>query len=250
MESSSGWATEPQDTRERTCECPLGPFRVRHTLRLARNPDGRSVTVTRTHEVTVEWYADTGLDDWLSTVATHLAEYGDRDPTDPAGDGRFRAEPVDATVVPATVGPLDDTYHFWNTPLARLQRDEGYPDEVRSLTVDLASGPVALWSSDASDDVDGRVGVEVTGRERFQRPVDGEVWSPVGERSVPSLSGLAELAAETVGSADVDSDVAVVAAAVQERVETVSRAFGWSGGEDPYRIPDSAVRTATTVPGG
>lgn len=74
-ESNGGWATGPQDTRERTCECGPGGMSVLHTLRVARHPDSSTVTVTRTYEATVEWTADLSLSAWLRAVAEVTPPY-------------------------------------------------------------------------------------------------------------------------------------------------------------------------------
>jgi len=195
-----GWATAPQDTRERTCEYTGSrPFSVLHSLRVARAPDPSTTTVVRTYEVTVEWTAAPDLPAWLGTVAETCTPYGgDRfgtGETAPVEDGRFRAAPVDATVrPPGGDGPaLSDPYHYWNTPLARLQRDDHYPASVSRLAVDLAEGPDAVWTGEATasgtvERVPGdreeyaRVGLEFTARERLQRSTDDATpWAPVAE---------------------------------------------------------------------
>lgn len=277
-----GWATAPQDTRERTCECGLGPLSVLHTLRVARNPDPTNVTVARTYEATVEWTADLSLPEWLRAVAEVCPAYAadrfgpDGGPPRPAqdgpegagADGRFRAAPVDATVRPADAEPpgLSDPYHYWNTPLARLLADENYPEHVASLAVDLLEGPEAVWAARATAGVDptslpgdrddySRVGLEFTARERFRRPADGaadpdEGWTRAGEALGPETAVFAPAVARTMAPAVGESRGETVdraIRAVEERVDAVWEAFIRQDG-DPYAIPGAAVEAATSVP--
>lgn len=292
-----GWATRPQDTRERTCEWAAGPLSVLHTLRVARHPDPRSVTVTRTHEATVEWTADPnlGLPGWLRALAESFPPYeadrfghprdgdGDGDaegsetdcPGGACADGRFRAAPVDATVRPTGDGQvgLSDPYHYWNTPLARLLADDGYPAGVGSLTLDLLEGPTAVWTAGSTAGVDphslpgdptdyDRVGLEFTGRERFRRPVadrecdpggegddPGDRWTRAGDPAPPATGPLGRVVAATLadpvdGRGD-GSGATEAVAAVEDRIAAVWRAFRREAG-DPYAIPDEAVETATS----
>ncbi|MFW6376383.1 MAG: hypothetical protein ACOC0F_00250 [archaeon] len=240
------WATGPRDTRERTCGHSIEPvFSVRHAFRVARDPAPTGVTMTRTYEATVEWTSVLDLPDWLSAVADALTPYeADRfgadtpsdatDTGDATADGRFLAAPVEATVRPGGSDPIQsEPYHYWNTPLARLQADDNYPDAVVSTTVDLVDGPEAIWSgASTAGGVDGRVleggfdeysrvGVSVTARERFRRSdgtasggeetgvgsgahtgvgpeADTADWGPVGESASPDLRLLGSIVDATV----------------------------------------------------
>ena len=277
-----GWATAPQDTRERTCECGVGPLSVLHTFRVARHPDPTTVTVARTHEATVEWTADLELEGWLRAVAELCPAYAaDRfgpegtaprptvaGPEGAGADGRFRAAPVDATVRPAGDGPtgLSDPYHYWNTPLARLLVDDNYPDRVTSMAVDPLEGPRAVWSGGSTAGIDpttlpddheeyARVGLEFTARERFRRstgaadPADD--WTRAGEPVGPETGVVAPTVEATVAPAvrDLAGKAALDGAVgtVQRRVRAVWDAFGHRTG-DPYAIPEAAVEAATSAP--
>ncbi len=283
-----GWATDPQDTRERTCEWPLPPaFCLRHRLRVDRSPAPESVTVTRTHRASVEWTADVDLPAWLRAVAQICTPYGrrgddrDRFHTDPPGDpssdddapildrdadtdGRFRAAPVEATVRPpdGDGGGLSDPYHYWNTPLARLRSDEHYPDCVASATVEPVDGPDATWTGasavgatvgtipDLDVEAHSRVGLEVTTRERFRR--DGGAWRAVDDTMSPELGGIAGLVEVTLAPAVRQriggQERDRALRTAVDRVAAVWRAFSLDGG-DPYSIPESAVEAATAQSG-
>lgn len=280
-----GWATRPQDTRERTCECGLPGLSVLHTFRVARHPDPSTVTVTRTYEATVEWTADLPVPAWLRAIAAVAPAYeADRfgageGSEGSSGDGRFRAAPVDATLRPAGTHPagLSDPYHYWNTPLARLLADDEYPAAVTSLTVDLLDGPKALWCGDATAGVDAgtlpgdrdeyaRVGLEFTARERFRRP-SGEGtggggagddadspanrWSRAGDPAPPATDQLGPLVEATLASparewAAGEAGVGGLVGSVESRVGSVWRAFRRSE-DDPYAIPGPAVEAATAA---
>ncbi|HKL29644.1 MAG TPA: hypothetical protein VJ898_10300 [Natrialbaceae archaeon] len=232
------WATRPRDTRERTCGHSIAPvFSVRHAFRVARDPAPTGVTVTRTYEATVEWTSALDLPGWLSAVADVLTPYeADRfggvaeSRPDSTADGRFLAAPVEATVRPGGSNPIQsEPYHYWNTPLARLQADDGYPDAVVSVTIDLVDGPEAIWSgASTAGGIDGRslegplddysrVGVTITARERFRRSEGGETateagaaavgpeadtadWEPVGESASPDHPWLGSIVDATVAS--------------------------------------------------
>ncbi|MFT4890884.1 MAG: hypothetical protein ACI9YT_001805 [Halobacteriales archaeon] len=253
VSDDESWVTRPRDTRERTCGHSVARlFSVRHAFRVARDPDPTGVTVTRTHEATVEWTSELDLPAWLSEVAEVLTPYeADRFGTDGASgtdataDGRFLAAPVEATIRPGGSGPVEsEPYHYWNTPLVRVREDDGYPADVVSATLDLVDGPEAVWtgastaggidgrSLDGDIDAYSRVGVTVTGRERFRRPAhedgpeptdaaagngtvdrgsaragedatvgDGaevDRWEAVGQRSVPTLDFLGSIVDATV----------------------------------------------------
>jgi len=282
------WSTRPRDTRERTCGHPIAPmFSVRHAFRVARDPAPQGVTVTRTYEATVEWTSRRDLPGWLAAVADVLTPYdadrfgvGGRSRPDPTADGRFLAAPVEATVRPGDGDPIGaEPYHYWNTPLARLQADDRYPGAVVSATVDLADGPDAIWtgtstaggldarSLDGDLDDYGRVGVTITGRERVRRTADetdpaneGEsgpetkadrgVWTSVGESSTPEFSWLGSIVDATVvpeartstGSGETAPDGEPVSAVerVATRIDAAWTAFErWDVG--PVESEDESV---------
>lgn len=274
-----GWATGPQESRERTCEFTRTPlFSVFHTLRIARSPAPGETTVSRACEVSVEWTTRRDLPSWLSAVAECCTPYdgnrfGDGD-GDAASDGRFRSAPADATVrPPETADPaLSDPYHYWNTSLGRLQADDHYPDHVGAATVDLVDGPDALWTGASTAGAPGdhlpedreayaRVGLEFTARERVRQST-GDCHAPVvdagspergfrhvGESSTPTTEGLAELVGATLPAALAeDHDVDAALRAVERRIDDVWAAFRWDGESQPYRIPEAAVEAATTSP--
>lgn len=275
------WETPPRDTRERTCGHAIPPlFSVRHAFLLSRDPDPKGVTVTRTYEATVEWTSTLDLSSWLSAVAEELTPYesdrfsadeqtGETPHSDATTDGRFLAAPVEATVRPGGNDPVEsEPYHYWNTPLARLQLDDGYPDAVVSATTDLVDGPEALWTgASTAGNIDARsmdcdvgdynrVGITVTGRERFRRsigdgsavPTDGAAvgdmdrspfghddntqgssqnaeageWVRVGASSEPTLRSLRSIVESTI--APTVRDVA--------------------GGESEVSVEDAAERVA------
>jgi len=290
------WATGPRDTRERTCGHAIPPiFSVRHTFRVDRDPATPDVTVTRTHEATVEWTSDLDLPGWLAAVADVLTPYGadrfgegDDGRPDPTADGRFLAAPVEATVRPGGADPIrSEPYHYWNTPLARLQADDGFPGAVVATTVDLVDGPEATWTGASTaggldgrsleNDLDAysRVGVSVTGRERFRRSGGEEVavergsgtadWEPAGERSVPDPSWLDSIVdativpevrsmAKTGGTTPDPGPIAAAVERVGNRIDAGWTSFERSSGDggdatgdslaDPYCVPDAAVRAA------
>jgi hypothetical protein len=291
------WVTGPHDTRERTCGQAIAPvFSVRHAFHVARDPAPPGVTVTRTYEATVEWTSDLDLPAWLSAVADVLTPYdadrfgvGDEPRSDPTADGRFLAAPVEATVRPGGSGPIQsEPYHYWNTPLARLQADDGYPGAVVSTTLDLVDGPEAVWTGTSmAGGIDvgslerdleaySRVGVAVTGRERFRRPspeagTENEDergphdWERVGERSVIECSWLESIVGATIApevrsmgdrseTAPDRDPIAGPVGAVEERIDAAWAAFERSsGGGDgttvepetgPYRVPEAAIRAA------
>ena len=265
-----GWAMAPQDARDRTCEYTGSPlFSVFHTFRVARAPDPETTTVTRTYEATVEWTSQLDLPAWLGAVAENCTPYpgnrfGDED-GDPALDGRFRAAPVDATVRPETHPDptLSDPYHYWNTPLGRLKRDDHYPEAVGSLTVDLVDGPDALWTADstagpapnrlpAARDAYARVGLEFVGRERVRRPradrTDREGWRRIGESSAPRTDPLAAAVSATLAPSLESHETASAVSAIRAQIDAVRAAFEFDGEGDPYRIPDRAVEAATSDP--
>lgn len=276
------WETPPRDTRERTCGHAIPPiFSVRHTFRLSRDPDPTGVTVTRTYEATVEWTSTLDLPSWLSVVVDELTPYeSDRfapdaparetSHSDATTDGRFLAAPVEATVRPVGADPVEsEPYHYWNTPLARLQIDDAYPDAVVSATIDLVDGPEGLWTgASTAGNIDARsmdgdiedytrVGVTVTGRERFQRStgddsavptdeaavgdVDGSAlahddddtressqnaekgqWDRVGASSAPTLGGLRSIVESTIASRVRDRAEEETEISVDEAVERVA----------------------------
>ncbi|MEF8756866.1 MAG: hypothetical protein V5A33_01395 [Halobacteriales archaeon] len=289
------WATGPRDTRERTCGHAIPPvFSVRHVFRVARDPATPGVTVTRTYEATVEWTSDLDLPGWLAAVADVLTPYGadrfgdgDGGRPDPAADGRFLAAPVEATVRPGGSDPIQsEPYHYWNTPLARLQADDGFPEAVVATTVDLIDGPETIWTGASTggglderaleDNLGAysRVGVSVTGRERFRRSEGDEIsvepgsrtadWEPAGERSVPDPSRLDSIVdativpevramANTGATASGRGPLAAAVERVGNRIDAGWTTFerspsrGEAAGErlaDPYSIPDAAVRAA------
>lgn len=268
-----GWAMQPQDTRERTCEyAAAGVFDVFHHLRVARAPDPTATTVTRVYEVTVEWTSRLGLPAWLETVADTCTPYGgDRfgDGVDRAAadDGRFRSAPADATFRPpeAPDPAMSDPYHYWNTPLGRVQGDEGYPADASSLTVDPTDGPDAVWTDDSTAGIPAehlpeersayaRVGLEFVGRERLQRsadrsgdrPRDGS-WRHVGECTTPTTDHLAATVDRSLAAA-LGDDWRDALATVEAQIDAVADAFAADGAGDPYRIPERAVEAATTRP--
>lgn len=219
----TGWATRPQDTREQTCEShDVSPFSVMTTFRVSRAPDPTTVTVTRTAEVAVEWTTTLPLPEWLATIAAVCTPYGgDRfesspKPTNPAADGRFQAAPVDATVSPSggESPALSEPYHYWNTPLGRLQADDHYPEGMRRVTVDLVDGPDALWTDESIAGVRAdrlpedrstyaRAGLRFFARERHQRPTDSgdgpdTGWQSVGTPSPLTTEPLADAVRETL----------------------------------------------------
>lgn len=293
------WSTRPRDTRERTCGHPIASiFSVRHAFRVARDPAPQGVTVTRTYEATVEWTSRRDLPGWLAAVADGLTPYdadrfgdGEQSRPDPTADGRFLAAPVEATIRPEGDGPIEsEPYHYWNTPLARLQADDRYPEAVISATVDLVDGPDAIWtgtstaggldarSLDGDFDDYGRVGVTITGRERFRRPgdevdpatqsgsapgteVDPDAWTSVGESSTPECSWLGSIVDATVapeartstGSGETAPDGEPVSAVerVETRIDAAWKAFEWGdldGVESADELPadrESAVGSPT-----
>ena len=290
------WVTGPRDTRERTCGQAIAPvFSVRHAFHVARDPAPPGVTVTRTYEATVEWTSTLDLPAWLSAVADVLTPYeadrfggGDDPRPDPTTDGRFLAAPVEATVRPGGSDPIQsEPYHYWNTPLARLQADDGYPDGVVSATIDLVDGPEAIWSgTSTAGGLDGRslegdlddyrrVGVSVTGRERYRRS-NGEEgtadpaartddWERVGGSSSPDCPWLRSIVNATVApevrsmtekrGPDSHEDPIVAAVdRVEGRIDAAWTAFGEFSGEgdvptggsqaNPYAVSDAPVRAA------
>lgn len=278
------WATSTEDTRERTCTYTLAPiFSLQHTFRLSRYGDRSTEWITRTYEVGVEWTSLDPVTDWLSTVADALTPYDGKrfaetnDGTESAGttadaasDGRFRAAPVDATLRPTENGDplLSEPYHYWNSPLARVQADEEYPDGVTSLTLDLVDGPTVLWTGEATaggvspDDLDPgayphRVGLEYRIRERLRRPVEGDAaWTRDGgpgcddfdDGGLPSL--LDETLAPSLHPAEerIALDGATPIDVLRTQAESTWRAYQWSEDEDPFEIPEPAVSAATTTP--
>jgi hypothetical protein len=287
------WATGPRDSQERTCGQAIAPvFSVRHAFRVARDPAPPGATVTRTYEATVEWTSVLDLPAWLSAVADVLTPYGadrfgvgDEQPSDSTADGRFLAAPVEATVRPGGSDPIQsEPYHYWNTPLARLQADDGYPDAVVSATIDLVDGPEAIWSGASSaGGIDGRslegplddysrVGVTITGRERFSRsdgdesPVEAGAaavgpgadtadWLLVGESASPDHPWLGSIVEATVApevrsmanpggppSAPDRDPIADAVERVENRIDAAWTAFERQSGDggDSTEDPDAA----------
>jgi hypothetical protein len=277
MNEPEGWATGPQETRERTCEYTQSPlFSVFHTLRVARSPAPGETTVSRSCEVSVEWTTHLNLPDWLAAVADCCTPYdgnrfGDGDGS-AVEDGRFRSAPADATVRPpgGTDPALSDPYHYWNTSLGRLQADENFPTHASALTVDLVEGPDALWTGESTAGAPGdqlksdresyaRVGLEFTGRERVRQSA-GDCHAPVvdarspdreyhrvGESTTPAIAGLDELVDATLAPELAEGrDVVDVLSSVEGRVDGVWSAFRWDGDREPYGIPERAVESATS----
>lgn len=304
------WTTPTEETLSRTCTCTLGPLTVQHGFRLARH-GGPGTVVTRTYEPVIQWTSTRTLDGWLGDVAETLTPYvadrfgtgdgaggpgadarsagGER--SGAAGDGRFLAAPVDATVRPAGTDPLlAEPYHFWNTPLARLLEEAGYPGAVTSVTLDLVDGPTVHWDRDATAggvDPDAlpeptRVGVEYAARQRLRRiPDDGDGTRDAGAEGIRDAEtghgrgigwsvddddfrvdreGLARFVAATRAVPDggdegggdgVDGDGdADPLAAVAAQVDAVAAAFRWDGEGDPFAIDEATMTAATTSPRG
>jgi hypothetical protein len=273
-----GWATGPQETRERTCEFTRSPlFSVFHTLRIARSPAPGETTVSRACEASVEWTTRLDLSPWLSVVAECCTPYDGNRFGDGGGnaaaDGRFRSAPCDATVRPPddADAALADPYHYWNTSLGRLQADDHFPGDVTAVTVDLVDGPDALWTGKSTAGAPGehlpedrkayaRVGLEFTARERVRQstgdshaPVvdagdPGNGFRHVGESSTPTTESLDELVGATLPPALAEGgDVDEALRAVRTRIDDVWSAFRWDGESEPYRIPEAAVEAATTA---